>query len=180
MIYQGSVDRSRTEQRTSEEGLKEIFTIILIDSLSLMEIWSFSRARNVWVKPWIDCYFDDTNDIQNVKIFVNILSTFCQHCVNILSTFVNLLRHQTNRQPKFLLFVARPVHWMHSSEVDCCQDMTVSLAPSTNDSLIVALLNLADMSLWALLKLFPGLHLRYFWIQIYRTIRDSQKYYCYG
>ena len=29
---------------------------MLIDSLSLMEIWSFSRARNVWVKPWIECF----------------------------------------------------------------------------------------------------------------------------
>ena len=66
----------RTGSRTSEEGVKEKFTIILIDSLSLMEIWSFSRARNVWVKPWIDCYFDDTNDIKNVNIFVVFVNIF--------------------------------------------------------------------------------------------------------
>ena len=95
--------------------------------------------------------------------FVNILSTFWSHFVN------NLLCHQTNRQRKFLLFVVRPVHWMHSSEVDCCQDMTVSLAPSSGDSLIVALLNLADMSLWALLKLFLGSHLQYFWNKIWNS-----------
>lgn len=114
-----------------------ILTIILIDSLSLIDIWSFSSARNVWVKPWIVFYFINSIDIRNVYI---------------LLIFVNLLCHQRNRQRKFLLFVARPVHWMHSGEVDCCLDMTVSLAPSSGDSLIAAPQNLVDMFLWALSK----------------------------
>ena len=63
-----------------------------------MEIWSFSRARNVWVKPWIDCYFDDTHDIGNVNIFVD----FCQHFYRLLSTY-SVIKRIVNRNFFFLL-----------------------------------------------------------------------------
>ena len=134
----------------------------------------FSRVVNNW-STFCQQFFNNLTIF--CKYFVIILSLFCKYFVNIFSTFcqhfvINLLCHQTNRQRKFLLSVVRPVHWMHSSEVDCCQDMTVSLAPSSGDSLIVALLNLADMSLWALLKLFLGSHLQYFWNKI--SIQNSQ------